>query len=587
MLRILFVVAVTTTSAQANTCSAIPNVDFEGNDISTTDRANPGKCCGDCQATPGCTAFNWYDGVCFLKSAQGASLSLPGGVSGVVLKATPAPTTTPAKTTPTPKPTPKPSPKPSPKPTCKRIRKSWEALTAAEKNTYISAIELAMDRGLYHKFVEIHKETMSTTEAHNSCVFLFWHRKLLLAYENMLRSLGNRYKCLTLPYWDYVQNYATMQNTPRAKRCRSIEECSPVLGDIGGSTVGKRSTKNLFGYSYPALTCVTNRPANHLCTVAGASSSTCDHCIPRGNWASIPMITDMSIDSVRGQLLAPEVAGSIRLLSQAIESSPHASIHITLSGPQNNVAVSPMDPVFFIHHNTLDLLHTIYYHCKVEPLGLSKAEKMTDTRSFQGCTTGNGHNLGPTSPIMMKLEGPAGVVNIENDPLVGEFFRDLPNQYYQFADVRSLGYSYELKGLLGDLYSKCDGTMAVSRLESFSENVTSPFDVEHEVQPVVLEENLNALSFQDAVLAQAKKQGMTIDQGFHELRKMTVMLQQNCLTGDVTDFTDDQKATFHVTMSPSFAILTNIRNGQDPIRIERWTELLFKYYGCHGDVKEQ
>ncbi|KAF0775537.1 hypothetical protein AaE_000763, partial [Aphanomyces astaci] len=91
MLRILFVVAVTTTSAQANTCSAIPNVDFEGNDISTTDRANPGKCCGDCQATPGCTAFNWYDGVCFLKSAQGASLSLPGGVSGVVLKATPAP----------------------------------------------------------------------------------------------------------------------------------------------------------------------------------------------------------------------------------------------------------------------------------------------------------------------------------------------------------------------------------------------------------------------------------------------------------------------------------------------------------------
>ncbi|ETW08102.1 hypothetical protein H310_02463 [Aphanomyces invadans] len=344
-----------------NQCSAIPDVDFPGNDIKTTDRANPGDCCADCLATPRCTAYNWDSGVCYLKSSQGTMSPLPGGVSGVVVKTTPAPTTV-APTTmaptsaptkaptsaPTKAPTAAPTPAPTVAPSCKRIRKSWEALTAAEKDTYISAIELAMDKGMYQKFVEIHKETMSTTEAHGTCT-----------------------------------------------------------------------------------------------------------------------------------------------------------------------------------------------------------------------------------------------IDIHNDPLVGEFFRAVPNQYYQFADVRGLGYSFELKGLLGDLYTKCDGSvpMAMPRTESASNATTLTID--HVVQPVTLQENLNVLSFEDAVLAQAAKQGLTRDQGFKELRKMTIMLQQNCLTGDVTDFTDEQKKMFHVQVSPSFAILSKIQSGEDPIRIDGWTDLLFKYYGCHGNVKEQ
>ncbi|RHY23130.1 hypothetical protein DYB32_009299 [Aphanomyces invadans] len=607
MLRIVAFAAAAVAMTQAdNQCSAIPDVDFPGNDIKTTDRANPGDCCADCLATPQCTAYNWDSGVCYLKSSQGTMSPLPGGVSGVVVKTTPAPTTV-APTTmaptsaptkaptsaptkaptsaPTMAPTAAPTPAPTVAPSCKRIRKSWEALTAAEKDTYISAIELAMDKGMYQKFVQIHKETMSTAEGHGTCVFLFWHRKLLLAYENMLRSLGDRFKCLTLPYWDYVQNYATMQNTPVATRCKSLESCSAVLREMGGTAQYKMSSKPLFGYTFSDQRCVTARPANHMCTAAGAGNSQCDHCIPRGMWSSTPMTADMSIDSVRGQVLYSGT--SIASVSRAMESSPHASIHIRLSGPQNVVAVSPMDPIFFIHHNTLDLLHTIFYHCNVEPLGLTDEQKKTDARSFQGCRTKNGDPIGPTSPVMMRVESNAGAIDIQNDPLVGEFFRSLPNKYYQFTDARTLGYSYEVKGLLGDLYTKCDGAgpMVMPRTESAS-NATA-LAIDHVVQPVTLQENLNVLSFEDAVLAQAAKQGLTRDQGFKELRKMTIMLQQNCLTGDVTDFTDEQKKMFHVEVSPSFAILSKIQSGEDPIRIDGWPELLFKYYGCHGNVKEQ
>ncbi|RHY83796.1 hypothetical protein DYB26_013057, partial [Aphanomyces astaci] len=248
------VLALAVDIVSGQTCSEFRNVDFDGYDISTTNRANPTECCADCEITPNCKLYNWFDGVCYLKSAQGSSILLPGAVSGILGMAS-APTTS----------------KPihstcsilpdvdldggdigatyqsDPANCCADCKStlgckaynwfdgvcylknargnsyplpgaSWDALTAAEKETFVSAIEIAMDRGLYQKFVLIHQEQMGNREAHGTCVFLFWHRKYLLGFENMLRSLGDQYKCLTLPYWDYVQNYATMQNTPQAQR---------------------------------------------------------------------------------------------------------------------------------------------------------------------------------------------------------------------------------------------------------------------------------------------------------------------------------------------------------------------------------
>ncbi|KAF0776182.1 hypothetical protein AaE_000118, partial [Aphanomyces astaci] len=191
--RTCIVVAISVLAAVqtlAQTCTVLVDVDLVGNDIAATDQTDPGQCCNDCKATKGCKAFNWFDGVCYLKSAKGEVIPLPGGKSGV-LQSKGAPTPKPKATTtskPTPKPTrtstpvttPKPSPartpvrtpattpastaKPTPAPTsdpsCPRIRKSWDTLTAAEKETFVSAIEIAMDRGLYQKFVLIHQEQM-------------------------------------------------------------------------------------------------------------------------------------------------------------------------------------------------------------------------------------------------------------------------------------------------------------------------------------------------------------------------------------------------------------------------------------------
>ncbi|KAF0718709.1 Aste57867_1535 [Aphanomyces stellatus] len=286
------------------------------------------------------------------------------------------------------------------------------------------------------------------------------------------------------------------------------------------------------------------------------------------------MISDMSIANVRRSIFSS--GSDIKSVGSAIENSPHGMIHNTLSGAMGNVYVSPMDPIFFIHHNTIDLFHTIYYHCRVEPRGLTPDQQKTDTQSFVGCRTSNGDNVGPTSPLTMRAGDVNNKVDVSQDPVVGQFFQGLPTQYYQLTDVRSLGYSYEFKGLLGDMYTKCDG----SNMESLAVP-ESMFENQHVVQPVTLEENIVSIDMREEVLAAAAAIGLTRDQGFHEFDKMTIVMQDKCLPGSVEDFTPEFKDMWHINgTAPSFALLQAIQSGADAIAIPDWQGILLKYYNC-------
>ncbi|KAF0718706.1 Aste57867_1532 [Aphanomyces stellatus] len=665
-------------SSLAQQCTTYPNVDFPGNDLTSTTQNDPANCCSDCQATLGCQAYNWFDGICYLKSAFSDTVPLQGGVSGIFSAATttivpigstpaptfapmltptpdptagsttaapthvptpapmptsaptlaptriptlvpilaptpvptstptPAPTLSPTPVPPTPAPTPAPTPFPTdvptpfptpepteapPKPPLRPLRllllhlQLMHQLMPPRKPPLhlvlpASVVPGTFSRRFYQKFVWIHNEHMSNTEAHGTCVFLFWHRKFLLGFENMLRSLGAEFQCLTLPYWDYVDDYAAMSHAPTSKQCRSIEACAPIASGLGGSTLGQYSAAKFFGADYPSDRCIANRPLNHMCTVAG--SDDCPHCVPRGSWSHTKMPADMAYANVRRQVLSGE---SLATVSTAIESSPHNNLHGVLAGPMANPMVSPMDPIFFMHHNTIDLLHTIYYHCKVEPLGLTDAQRQTDSHSFAGCRTDNNDDIGPLSDLRMRLADSGEVVDVHDDPMVGPFFQGLPHQYYQLTDARTLGYAFQFEGLLSDLYNKCDGSAAVEKMEAPS----TTGGVDHVLQPITAPETLNTLAFEDDVMAQANRQNLTRADAFDELRKMNVMLQENCLPGSVTDFTPAFKATWHIKEpAPLFVLLQHIQSGADPIKIQGWQDLLAKYYnGCRGDVMLQ
>ncbi|ETW03774.1 hypothetical protein H310_05140 [Aphanomyces invadans] len=68
------------------------DVDYVGNDILFTSRTDYRDCCGDCQATVGCSLYVWGPddgGRCYLKSKKGAASAYTGGRAGVLPIAAP------------------------------------------------------------------------------------------------------------------------------------------------------------------------------------------------------------------------------------------------------------------------------------------------------------------------------------------------------------------------------------------------------------------------------------------------------------------------------------------------------------------
>ncbi|OQR91333.1 hypothetical protein ACHHYP_04803, partial [Achlya hypogyna] len=201
----------------------------------------------------------------------------------------PAPTTdTPAPTTVTPAPTTL-APTTAP-PACARTRRSWDSYSAAEKATYKKAIETAMNKGYYETFAKIHRNQMTWYEAHGTCVFFYWHRRFLLGFENMLRSLGSEFACVTIPYFDYVQDSVAF----RAGTCKSVSSCSSIARELAG-----------FQTSYEWK---------------------------RGNWASAKFTPDMSHVNIKQTVLPADQSTTLAGMSKEVEGRVHNSVHNLLGG---------------------------------------------------------------------------------------------------------------------------------------------------------------------------------------------------------------------------------------------------------------
>ncbi|TYZ66745.1 hypothetical protein PybrP1_007665, partial [[Pythium] brassicae (nom. inval.)] len=180
-----------------------------------------------------------------------------------------------------------------------RVRKSWENYSSTEKTLYLNAVALAMRSGLHQKFVQLHVEYFSELEAHRNCMFIYWHRMYLLGYENLLRSQGSGYECVTLPVWDHLA--ATARRTTGS--CQYMEDCAPIVSDFGGSTQG--SVKNLLIYnetigSSSSELCVNRGVVANFC----GNNTACAGCVVRGSAASTRYPGDAFFASVYTQVFS-------------------------------------------------------------------------------------------------------------------------------------------------------------------------------------------------------------------------------------------------------------------------------------------
>ncbi|CAK4630357.1 unnamed protein product [Aphanomyces euteiches] len=71
-----------------DTCSKPEfDVDYDGNDVGSTNRATPDACCADCKANKDCKLFVWTDiegGTCWLKSAKGTPSESRGAYAAAI-----------------------------------------------------------------------------------------------------------------------------------------------------------------------------------------------------------------------------------------------------------------------------------------------------------------------------------------------------------------------------------------------------------------------------------------------------------------------------------------------------------------------
>uniref|UniRef100_K3WTH8 Tyrosinase copper-binding domain-containing protein n=1 Tax=Globisporangium ultimum (strain ATCC 200006 / CBS 805.95 / DAOM BR144) TaxID=431595 RepID=K3WTH8_GLOUD len=291
---------------------------------------------------------------------------------------------------------------------------------------------------MHYRFTEIHATKPTYDFAHGNCGFLLWHRKFLLAYENMLRAQGPSFKDVTLPYWNYFEDHD--MNMFAGTSCNSIVTCSEFLADHGGSNsrYPYRSDVNITSTGRTRGFCVANGVTKSACASSfGSLSGACDGCIVRGDWSNEGVffpISKLGISHSIEKIASGSEATTDPhdTLRKVLERGFHVDVHNTLNGTMSSTA-SPFDPVFFGHHGTIDLIQFVHNRCHY---GTNE-----DNRRFDVFTQCSVKTRGAFVPITSdtKITMDYGDQPAEDDPVIGKFFAGIGSTYADFANPEELG----------------------------------------------------------------------------------------------------------------------------------------------------
>ncbi|KAG2787380.1 hypothetical protein JG687_00016868 [Phytophthora cactorum] len=471
-----------------------------------------------------------------------------------------------------------------------RIRRSWDTYNATEKAQYLEAVSLAMDLGFHQKFVQIHVEFMSEKQAHQNCMFIYWHRMLLLGYENMLRSLDPKYRCLTLPYWDHLSAYARQA----AGQCNYLLGCTPFLTDSGGAMTGVSARLIIYNVSIAASysTCVNQGILSHFC----GNNSVCAQCVTRGSknyLASTRYPGEASLGSIVQQVFTYSDSAKF---TQAVEGGVHNTIHSVLNGVMAWFQ-SPADPIFYLHHSLIDLLQVIYLKCQVGGTNvvISAADKGSDPRWFSTCAKRTTGNYTSDDTITMRANATDGttLVNVWQDPnnILYPFFKDLPSKYVDYVDAKDLGnysYSYAISGGLANMYQNCNNATKMAAVNGTittllaSRGKTTNRASEHPT-PIIepgtsYDEKVKRWNV--ALYEAARIVGYEEKAAREQMEMVLCQYQADCL-GGVEDYTDLFRANFHIDgHTRCYNIVAGLKTGDLVIGIPQWKDITNRFVPC-------
>ncbi|KAK7228090.1 hypothetical protein V2G26_000260 [Clonostachys chloroleuca] len=211
--------------------------------------------------------------------------------------------------------------------TTRTQRPAWNALTDEEKIAYVEAEKClqakpaqAGTEGAENRWDELHWSHISQTSyIHGVGGFLPWHRYFVRVHEYLLQSEcgyeGGQ------PYWN---------ETADASDLLSSVVLDPDSGFGGDGN------------------CITDGPFVDVRLRLNANGATDPYCIYRSLSAR-----DFS-SAVQGNVDACMETTSYEDARNCFEGSPHSAGHGGVGGLMVNVALSPGDPIFFLHHAYID-----------------------------------------------------------------------------------------------------------------------------------------------------------------------------------------------------------------------------------------
>ncbi|DBA05123.1 TPA: hypothetical protein N0F65_004973 [Lagenidium giganteum] len=333
----------------------------------------------------------------------------------------------------------------------RRVRKSWKMFSQDEKRRYLGALQSAMSKGLHYRFAEMHVARPNYDFAHGNCGFVLWHRRFLVAYENMLRDQGPEYASVTLPYWNYFEEHDARLN--ERSSCQTFNDCSQFLKDFGGSSgTSKRvvvSTAGSIGGK-----CSEQTLGKYSCaSTQGTQDPNCAKCLLRGNWddpQTYLAITKAEIEGalsqVRRGLPNRGTRSPHEILSRSMEGNFHADVHNKLAGVMQT-GVSAFDPVFYGHHTMIDLTAYVHNRCHLKS---DDPNVRMQFDVFDQCivTLKQENNrqvtITPSSKVVIQYDGKPA----EEDPVIGKYFKNIGDRYSNFANAESIpgpnAYTYQL-----------------------------------------------------------------------------------------------------------------------------------------------
>eukprot|EP01084_Bolivina_argentea_P297992 513452_1 len=231
-----------------------------------------------------------------------------------------------------------------------RYRRNWYSLTLSEQLLYIKGFQSLRRNGKLDDISHAYLTATSIRKWQDSSLFFPLHEHLTYQLENAIRSLGNEYKCFSMPYWDWsidsgLETNAPIFNTP-----------------IGGNGV---ENNNYCVKSDYWNVCNENNKDNttELCywtpfpIHCDDTESIC--CLKR--WISTTQILPSSIEiafEIANNANYEQFTNKIKQFSDYI----HAYIGSVDTTPMSDI-ISSEDPIFFLLSSYIGYIRALWSDC--------------------------------------------------------------------------------------------------------------------------------------------------------------------------------------------------------------------------------